>query len=315
MARPLGGPQVGDQHLATPQGAVGAVPDAVEGQGHHPIGATVLDQARSHVRVVVLHPDQRQAEIVGHLGRQVLGVEVVGHRLRLDVVEVAEVVDRLEERLVRGEVLEIADVMARHDVLLARHGHRALELGAHGEDRTGRGTREANGGRRQAPRPTEHLDPPGDGPHHRVVAADVDRTVVGEQSVDQRAESLDRVLVGVGDGLVAQVAAGHHERTSDGREQEVVQRGVREHEPQLARPGGHAGGQRTVGRPPPAPPAGSGSTGPRGRRHRGSRARGRTPRRPPSQRTACRRGACGGAVRRRLAPTWHRPRGGSRRSP
>ena len=65
-------------------------------------------------------------------------------------------------------------------------------------------------------------------PHDRVVAADVDRPVVGEQAVDQRAQPGRGVVVVVGDRLVAEVAARHHERSADAGQQQVVERRVRQ---------------------------------------------------------------------------------------
>ena len=55
--------EVGDQQLAAPQRAVGAVAEAVEGEAEHRLGAAVLDHARRDVGVVVLHGDRRQVEL------------------------------------------------------------------------------------------------------------------------------------------------------------------------------------------------------------------------------------------------------------
>ena len=85
--------------------------------------------------VVVLHRAGLEVEVDGELGREVLGVQVVGHDLRRHAVEAAQVVDRLEERAVGGEVLQVADVVAGHDGVAGGHRHRALQLGSHGQDR------------------------------------------------------------------------------------------------------------------------------------------------------------------------------------
>ena len=79
MAHPLGPVEAGHQHLASPQRAVGAVAEPVEGEPEHRSRATVVDHARRDVGVVVLHRDEREVELLGELGREVLGVEVVGH--------------------------------------------------------------------------------------------------------------------------------------------------------------------------------------------------------------------------------------------
>ena len=62
-------------------------------------------------------------------------MQVVGHDLGRDAVEVAEVVDGLQERLVRGQVLEVADVVAGHDDVALRDRDRALQLRADGQHR------------------------------------------------------------------------------------------------------------------------------------------------------------------------------------
>ena len=83
--------------------------------------------------VVVLHGPRFEVELEGVLGGQVLGVQVVGDDFRLDPEQPAQVHRRLQEGLIGGEVLEVADVVAAHEDGLLGHRDRALELGAHGE--------------------------------------------------------------------------------------------------------------------------------------------------------------------------------------
>ena len=66
--------------------------------------------------------------------------------------------------------------------------------------------------RGEAPRPAQQLQPSWSGAHDRVVATDVDRPVVLQQTVDQWAEPRRCVVVVVGDGFVAEIPAGHHQR-------------------------------------------------------------------------------------------------------
>ena len=230
--------QVGDEELAAPERAVGAVPDAVEADRQHRLGAAVLDETRRGVGVVVLHSDRRQPELEGELRRQVLRMEVVGDDLGHDPVQPGKVVDRLEERPVRRQVLEVADVMAGDDVAALGDGDGALQLrtdGEHGGRRGVEGQRQRL--RRVAARPTQQLDPAAGGTGDRVVAADVDRAVVGQQAGDHRAEAVDGVGVVVGDRFVAEVAARHHQRPADTVEQQVVQRAVGQHHAELRETG------------------------------------------------------------------------------
>ena len=170
------------------------------------------------------------------LRRQVLGVKVVRDDLGAHAVERREMLDRLEERGVRGEVLEVAEMVARHDRRTLRDGDRALQLGSEGEDRSAGLEGKRQGFGRVAARAAQHLESTSRDPSDRVVAADVDRTVVRQQPVDERCEPRRRVVVLVGDGLVAEVAARHDQRTADVREQQMVQRAVGQHQPELGQP-------------------------------------------------------------------------------
>ncbi len=127
--------------------------------------------------MMVLHADRRQVEVGGELGGEVLGVEVVRHHLGRDTREGAQVVDRLQERPVGGQVLEIADVVAGHHGVALGHRHRALQLGPDGQHVTKGGGGQGDGLRCVAAGPPNHLDAAPRGPNHRVVAADVDGAV------------------------------------------------------------------------------------------------------------------------------------------
>ncbi len=135
MPDSLEAPKVRDEELPSPQCAVGAVAEAVEREREHGAGPAVFGEARRDVGMVVLHTDAREIQVRGELAREVLGVEVVGDDLGDHGVERAEVVDCLQERAVRGEMFEVADVVARDDVGANGHRDRALELRSDGEDR------------------------------------------------------------------------------------------------------------------------------------------------------------------------------------
>ena len=175
-------------------------------------------------------------------------MQVVGDDLGRDVVEPAQVIDGLQERLVRREVLEVTDVMAHHRVGPERHGDRRLELGSHGQDRPGRTPDERHRLGRHPPRAAEDLGPSiTTGAHDGVVAPDVDRPIVTQHAVNEAGEAVARVVVRVGDGLVAEVAARHHEGSADARQEQVVQRRVREEEAEVGQPRCNRPGHRRTG--------------------------------------------------------------------
>ena len=81
--------------------------------------------------------------------------------------------------------------------------------------------------------------------HHRVVGAGLDLAVVGQKEVGDRRQPLERVIVAERDRLVGHVAARHHERAGgEIGQQQVVQRRVGEHQPELGRARSDGGSHR-----------------------------------------------------------------------
>ena len=113
------------------------------------------------------------------------------------------------------------------------------------------------------------------------------------------AEALERVVVEVGDRLVGDVAAGHHQRTPGIGQQQVVERRVRQHDPEVGACRGATASRDRRTRPscrkddrPLGEPRRSCSSAGRARPAIAP-ARGRA----PSERMACPRGACAPAAR------------------
>ena len=104
--------EVSDQDLASPEGAIVAVAEAVKGNADDRAGLAVVGQAGDDVGVVVLYSDQvHSLTLEGVLGREVLGVEIVGHSLGVDIEQPAEVLDAVTEGPQRLVVLEVADMV------------------------------------------------------------------------------------------------------------------------------------------------------------------------------------------------------------
>jgi hypothetical protein len=102
--------EVAAQELAAPERPVGAVARAVEDEGKRRALLAVLGEARSRVGVVVLHADQRQALLLRPLRREVVGMEVVGDRLRLHAEHGQVHLEVGRERAVGGLGVEVAEV-------------------------------------------------------------------------------------------------------------------------------------------------------------------------------------------------------------
>ncbi len=216
---PLEACQVGDQELAAPDRAVGAVAGAVEGHPDDRAVRPVVGQAGGDVRVVVLDAGQLHAGELGAgqlhagqlgvseilvrkidrvLGGQVLGMQVVGDHLGPDVEQPPEVLDPLGERAQRLGVLQVPDMVRHERVVLLGQAERVLQLGPAGQDRPGEPDAHAERFRHVAAGPPDHRLPAAEGPHDRVVGPDLDRAVVGEERVCDPGEPLRRLPVARG---------------------------------------------------------------------------------------------------------------------
>ncbi len=160
-------------------------------------------------------------------------MQVVGDDLGLDPEQSAQVACGLDEGLEGRQMLEIADVMAAHELRLFGHRDGVLELRADGEHLASRPAREGERLRGEAAGPPHHLQAPSCRPHDRVVAADVDRTIVRQHGVDQGPEPCERLLVGVRDRVVGPVSAAHHEGPAHLGHQQVVERRVGQHQAEV----------------------------------------------------------------------------------
>ena len=245
VAYPLASDQIGNGEFASPQRVVRPVAQPVEGDAQHRSGAAVVDQARGDVGVVVLYGNRGQVELGGQFGREVLRVEIVGHHLGCHPAEVADVADGLEEGAVGGQVLQVAQVMTGYHRGPLDHRHRALQLGPQGQYGTSAAGGKVDGLGGIAAGSAENLGHIAAGPNDRVVAADVDGPIVGHDAVHHRAQSIDGVVVGIGDRLVGQVATGHDHGTAHCGQQHVMERRVGQHHSQFGQPRRHIGGHGT----------------------------------------------------------------------
>ena len=201
------------------------------------------------MRVVVLDAFEGQVQLHRVLGGQVLRVQVVGHDLRVDVEQPAEVLDALGERAQGLGVLQVPDVLRDEGVAAPGQAERVLQLGAAGQHRAGEGAGGRDGlGDVAAGAPDQHRAA-AERPGHRVVGPDVDGPVVSQERVRYPAEPVPRLVVPVDDRLVGDVSAGQDDRAGYGGEQQVVQRGVRQHDAELAVGRGRGGGDGGISPP------------------------------------------------------------------
>ncbi len=129
------------------------------------------------------------------------------------------------------------------------HAERVLQVRSDGEQRARRGDRQRERAGHVAARAPDEQRATADGARDRVVGARLDRPVVGEERVGDAGEPFQRVVVAEGDRLVGDVAAGQHERRAHVAEQQVMQRRVGEHHPEVGRARRHGRRHRRIRAP------------------------------------------------------------------
>ena len=92
------------------------------------------------MRLVVLHGHQGfgiMGQRVGILGREIVGMQVVGDQFGLDTKQVPVEIDGCLQVFQGFQVFHVADVLAEKGEIVAREAERVLELGTDGQDRLG----------------------------------------------------------------------------------------------------------------------------------------------------------------------------------
>ena len=166
---------IGDvQELATPYGPVLAHAAAIPRDAEHGWAQAILGHAGQDVRVVVLHPHDREVQ---GAGRGVARVQVASHPRRREFVEALERGDDRTEGRTRALGFQIADVLAEEDLRADRRGDGVLLLRAHGQH--GRKlARHRDGQGREATRAPEHELAAGNLAHDGIVHVAQDGPVV-----------------------------------------------------------------------------------------------------------------------------------------
>ena len=191
------------------------------------------------MRVVVLDPDQASPRRVRARTRsRGSRVKIVGDELGLDVEHPLEACDPLAERDQCLVSPQVADVLAdegasprppsRRCSSARRRRPQGAALASGSSSASGVYPRERRSisGRPRAPaveRSTESS------------VRDLDRPIVDEEQVGDVGEPPQGILVAIGDRLVGEVRAGHHERRLGVGAQQVVKRGVGNHHAELRR--------------------------------------------------------------------------------
>ena len=229
---------VAREKLPTPDRAVAAVSRAVEYHADRLALVAALGETGGEMRVMMLHRHSRQLRealrrgssetSLRPLAAEVVRMQVMSDGHGFDAVDVEQMRQGFLEETKGLEVFQVADVLGEKGGASLRHAQRVFQFGSDGDHR-GRLVREQDGTRHVAAGAADGTRLARDHAEDRVVAALQDLAVVMQEAVGDLREALLRIVDVRRDGLLAHIAAGHHQRVAVAVEQEVVQGRVRQH--------------------------------------------------------------------------------------
>ncbi len=174
-------------------------------------------------------------------------MEVVGDDAGMHLQNALEVLHSFTEEAVAFQIFQVADVLAEKCFAAAKDADGIFQFAADGEDRRGflfQGNRHGN----KTAGTAQHLRLAGGDTNDGIIAAAKDIAIVGEVTIGDTVEAAEGFGVGDGDGLFAEVGAGHDERIEfrTGKK-EMVKRGIRQENAQKMIAGGDAFREAGVG--------------------------------------------------------------------
>ena len=244
---------VGDEKLAAPDAAIASIASSVERNADDRPRDAVFGNDARNVRVVMLYADGCDPLAIQRVCRRcVVRMQVVGDDGRLDVCQPLERLDGPLERLQHVEVPQVADVRAEHHCTVCSDADGVLQVRAAGENRHRKLERCRNCHRDVAARTAnEHLAPT-QPPRDRIITTVFDGAIMKEKEIGDRAEASQRFLVAAGNRFVAAIATGHHQQCGaaceffDIRQQQMMQRRVRQHHAEVLQTVGNGAGDTNL---------------------------------------------------------------------
>ncbi len=186
-------PIISDQKFPSPDSAIETVARAIECHPDDSFAQAILGHATRHVAVVMLNghqgPTFGRGVFLGVLTRCVVGVQIMRRLLRLKREKLFVEEDVAHERPVGVEVIEVAEMMTEESVMSATEGERAFELPSHGQGGPTAFQRQSHGLGGVTARAPQRGVVSVHHPHHRVVAADADRSIVRQEHVGDAAQT------------------------------------------------------------------------------------------------------------------------------
>ncbi len=137
MGDPLGGFQVADQELASPDVPVITKPGPVETHPDHLFIQSVLCEHRGYMGMVMLYRQGGKPELPGKTGREVIRVKVMHGQRRFKPEQAFKTSEGLPVEIVSFKILQIADVLAQDRLPSLSHGKTVHQFGPCREDPLG----------------------------------------------------------------------------------------------------------------------------------------------------------------------------------
>ena len=213
---------------------------------------------------MMLDGHHRPGQLSGVFRREILGVQVADHQARLGLVQLLQVRGDPAEGRIGLPRFQIAYELADEDPRPHCQRHRILQVPAHGEDgrilarlrlryiSPGFSSHEHRQGRIAAGAPQHQLPAQHDA-DDRIIYVPDNRAVMDQEEVGDAVEALQRLALIGAERLVAEVPASGHNRKVELAQQQVMQRRVGQHHPEVRIPRGDGHGQwRCVDRELPA---------------------------------------------------------------
>ena len=181
------------------------------------------------------------------LGGEIVGMEIVGDDFGVDFENALKMIDALLKEFVAFEVFEIADVLAEEGFTAAKDTDSVFQFATDSQDRL-RFALNRDWERDEAAGAAQLLRASGGDANDGIIAATQDVAIMDEKSIGDVLKTLHRFLIVDGDGLFAEIGAGHNQCVELGAaEKQVVERRVGQKSAEETIVGSDATSDRGVG--------------------------------------------------------------------
>ena len=198
-----------DQDLTAPNLPISAVACAVQSNTYHRPRKAMFCHGAHYVGMVMLDPNLNHGRLLqGILCAQVIRMEIIGNNLGLDFQYPFQVLDSHLKKIEGLQVFQIAYVLTQECLVSPGETDGIFPFSAAGKNGLQRPLKKSRYGHITSAAP----DLPWHGANHTeygIVASKINVTIVIQEVISNISQALKRLLVINGNGLLADVPAGH----------------------------------------------------------------------------------------------------------